>query len=221
MDARHYLTCLWPGMAELWWRGRLAALPTAITFAVAVNLVLITRFLYPEWLSGLLVRLAFWVGVVAWLVWVIRSIRELPELIAPRLVSDQPDRWPEARSAYLAGSWSEAEGLLSDVLAVEPRDPPALLLLAGVYRHTARLNAAEELLEQISRLEAADPWWLEREAECRRLERDRGDSKGVTAGDVEGRGDEEESRERSAEPAGASADRSSAADLTEATAGSP
>lgn len=173
MDARYYLTCLWPGMAELWWRGRVAALPAAIAFTVAINLGLVTRFLYPEWLSGILVRVACWVGLIAWGVWVVRSVKELPELIAPRTVSEDPDVFPEARAAYMAGNWHEAEGMLSDVLAVEPRDPPALLLLAGVYRHTGRFDAAEQLLEQIARVEAADGWWLERESEQRRLERAR------------------------------------------------
>ena len=48
--------------------------------------------------------------------------------------------FPQARTAYLRGDWAEAEGLLTDVLAIEPRDPPALLLLTGVYRHTGRLG---------------------------------------------------------------------------------
>lgn len=148
-------------------------MPLAVAFALAVNLLLITRFLYPEWLSGILVRLACWVGLAAWLFWVIRSVRELPELLQPRRVSDQPDRFPEARAAYLRGDWNEAEGLLADVLAIEARDPPALLLMAGVYRHTERWDAAERLLEEIGRLEAADSWSLELEMEHNRLRRQR------------------------------------------------
>ena len=192
MHARHYLTCLWPGMAELWWRGQIAALPTAIAFTTAVNLALLTRFIYPEWLSGLLVRLACCVGFVAWVVWVVRSVKELPELIAPRSVSDQPDHLPEAHAAYLAGKWYEAEGLLSDLLGVEPRDPPALLLLAGVYRHTGRFDAAEQVLQQLSRIEVADGWWLEREAEERRLERARAAAIENTGPDHENTGPDHE-----------------------------
>ena len=151
-------------------------MPLALAFALAVNLLLITRFLYPEWLSGILVRLACWVGLGAWLFWVLRSVKELPELLQPRAVSDQPDRFPEARCAYLRGEWEEAEGVLAEVLAIESRDPPALLLLAGVYRHTERWEAAERLLEEIGRLEAADAWWLELEMEWKRLRRQAPDS---------------------------------------------
>jgi hypothetical protein len=169
MEARYYVTCLWPGLAELWWRGRLSALPTAIAFAFALNLLLVARYLYPDWMAGGLVSMAFWIGILAWISYVVHSTRELPSLIAPRSVSDQPDRFPEARVAYLRGEWTEAERLLLDVLAIEPRDPPALLLLTGVYRHTGRLDAAEVLLNEITTLEIADSWFIEVEAETQRL----------------------------------------------------
>lgn len=172
MEMRHYATCLWPGLAELWWRGRLSALSTAIPFAIAINLYLVTRFIYPNWISPGLVSMAFWIGLFAWLFCVVRSVRELPVLLTPRFVSDQPDPFPEAREAYLRGNWTEAEKLLTDVLAIEPRDPPALLLLSGVLRHTDRLESAETLLEQISRLEVADSWSLEVQAEGKRLKRE-------------------------------------------------
>lgn len=171
MDSRYYATCLWPGLAEIWWRGRLSGLPAAIAFTLALNLLLVTRYLYPQWIAGGLVTMGFWIGIIAWVFAVVRGIREVPALIAPRQVSQEPDRFPEARSAYLAGNWAAAEGLLTEVLAIEPRDPPALLLLTGVYRHTGRLEAAQVLLDEIVKLEVADGWFLETQAEARRLER--------------------------------------------------
>ncbi len=174
MDRKLYLSCLWPGLPELWWRGRLGALPTAIAFAAAVNFLLVARFLYPEWLTLILVRMAGWVGVAVWLFCVLRSIRDMPALLNPRQASDQPDRFQDAHRAYLRAQWPEAESLLADCLSVENRDPPALLLLAGVYRHTGRAEAAERLLEEIRLTEAADRWWLEIAAEEKRLQRDRG-----------------------------------------------
>ena len=171
METRYYLTCLWPGLAELWWRGRLSAIPTTMAFALALNLLLVTRYLYPEWMSSGLVTMAFWVGIVVWGFCVVRAVRELPLLIAPRRVSDDPDRFPEAHAAYLRGEWRAAEKSLTEVLAIEPRDPPALLLLAGVFRHTDRLEAAELLLTELRRLEVADHWWLEVDAETRRWRR--------------------------------------------------
>lgn len=173
MNRKLYLTCLWPGLPELWWRGRLASLPTALAFATGLNLMLVAKFIYPEWLSIGLVRLAGWLGLAAWVYLSVKSISALPSLLSPRAASKTPDRFTDAHLAYLRGQWLEAEACLTDCLTVENRDPPALLLLAGVYRHTRRWDAAERLIDEIRLTEAADRWWLEVETERKRLERDR------------------------------------------------
>lgn len=206
IETRHYLTCLWPGLSELWWRGRLSALPAAIVFAVAINLLLVVRFLYPGWLSGWLVMLACWVGAAAWVFYVIRSVKELPKMLAPREVSDKPDHFQDAQFAYLRGEWEESEQLLMEVLAIEPRDPPALLLLSSVYRHTERSDMGHLLLRELSRLEIGDTWALEIEAEMTRIERDQDSSD-----DDETEDSEEESNQDKTEKHG-----ESTADLTAA-----
>lgn len=172
IQAKHYWTCLWPGMSELWWRGRLSALPAAIAFGAVVNALLIAKFIYPGWLSGALVMLACWIVAAAWVVLTIRSIRELPLLLSPRQVSNQPDRFAEAQVAYLTGNYALAEEALTSGLKIEPRDPPALLMLAAVYRHTGRLHAADVLLAETQKLEVAERWSLEWSAERSRLDRD-------------------------------------------------
>jgi len=172
LQPKHYLTCLWPGMAELWWRGRLSALPAAIAFAGVLNALLIAKFMYVDWLSGGLVMLACWVVIAAWLVLAVRSIRELPQLLTPRLASDEPDRFAEAQVAFLRGDYPTAEDYLTACLSIEPRDPPALLMLSAVYRHTERLHASEVLLSEIRKLEVAQKWDLEFQTEEARLERD-------------------------------------------------
>lgn len=172
MDRKLYFSCLCPGLPELWYRGRLSALPQAIAFTAAINFLLIAKFVYPEWLASGLVRMAGWVGLAVWLYCVVRGLREMPALLFPRSASDQPDRFHDAHQAYLRGDWGEAESQLALCLGVENRDPPALILLAGVYRHTARFEAAERLIEEIRLTEAADRWWLEVAAEEKRLRRD-------------------------------------------------
>lgn len=172
IQPKHYLTCLWPGLAELWWRGRVSALPAAIAFAAIVNALLIAKFVYSDWLSGGLVQLACWVVAAAWLVLTIRSIRELPLLLTPRRASEKSDPFPEAQIAFLRADYAEAERLLNETLAIEPRDPPALLMLSAIYRHTGRLQASHLLLGEVRKLEVADRWELEFTAEQARLQRD-------------------------------------------------
>jgi hypothetical protein len=171
MDFRNYLTCLWPGLSELWWRGRLSALPLAIGFAIGLNSLLVLKYLFPTWLDPMLVRSAWWVGLVIWFCLTVKSIRELPALLHPRAVAEQPDRFVEAQTAYLRADWEAAERLLLGILAIEPRDPPALLLLSGLYRHTARWPSAAALIDEMRRLEAADRWQIEIDAEAARITR--------------------------------------------------
>ncbi|TWT74948.1 hypothetical protein [Allorhodopirellula solitaria] len=172
IQPKHYLTCLWPGMAELWWRGRVSALPTAVAFAAVVNALLVAKFIYSDWLSGGLVMLACWVVAAAWVVLTVRSIRELPLLLTPRRASAEPDPFPQAQLAYLQADYAEAEKLLNETLAIEPRDPPALLLLSSIYRHSGRLHASQLLLAEVRKLEVAEQWELEFAAEQARLQRD-------------------------------------------------
>lgn len=172
MDIRNYSTCLWPGLSELWWRGRLSALPLAIGFAFGLNALLVLKYFYPTWLDPMLVRSAWWVGVVAWVCWTIKSVKELPALIAPRTVTEQPDRFVEAQASYLRADWDSAEPLLLGILGIEPRDPPALLMLSGLYRHTGRLENAALLVDELRRLEVADHWQIEIDAEADRIVRD-------------------------------------------------
>ena len=171
MPRHYYLTCLWPGLPEIWFRGQLGSLPIAIGFAVALNAVLVSRHIYPEMLPAALASMAFWIGGALWVLCGIHAARELPMLVCPRQVVDTPDRFEEAHAAYLAGQYERAEEAINDVLSIEPRDPPALLMLVGIFRHTDRLENAALLLDEIRRTEAADRWFLEVNLEQKRLDR--------------------------------------------------
>jgi hypothetical protein len=171
MDPTRYFVCLWPGLPELWYRGRWSALFPAICFAIVINFLVVARFIYPEWLVPALSKLACWVGLAVWAVLIVRAVGRLPGLLHPRSISEQPDRYGEAREQYLRGELGQTEALLAGCLEVDHRDSPALLMLAGVYRQTGRWEAAENTLRTLDRLETADGWWLERAAELKKLER--------------------------------------------------
>ena len=173
MPLSHYLCCFWPGLPELWFRGRWTGLPSAIAFAIALNLLLVARFIYPQWLEPLFVRTFFWGLVAVWLLVFFRAVRGLPLMLAPREALGVEDQYDAARSEYLKGHWYEAEALLAECLDVDERDAPALLLLASVYRQTQRFDAAARTLAELDTLETADYWWLERDIEQRRLENSR------------------------------------------------
>ncbi len=130
------------------------------------------KFIYPEWLTYTFVRALGWLGMITWCVCTFKNIRELPTLLHPRKASKAPDRFNDARLAYLRTDWVRAEALLQECLAIEERDPPALLMLAAVYRQTNRFESCRVCIEKLRTTEVADRWWLEVDAEERRLQRD-------------------------------------------------
>lgn len=219
MDNRNYLTCLWPGLPELWWRGRLSALPLAVGFAIGLNALLLLRFIYPYWLDPFLVRAACWLGLIGWAVWTIKSFKELPALLAPRAVTEEPDRFAEAQIEYLRARWDQAESLLLGILSIEPRDPPALLLLSGVYRHTQRVDSASLLMEELRRLEISDTWQIEIDAELSRIQRaleSKNHPKGSELAGADGTSDEPSDRPSRESSPGSSENNPLAADMTAA-----
>lgn len=170
MPLSYYICCLWPGLPELWFRGKWTGVPTAIAFAIVLNVLLVARFIYPHWLEPVMVRVVFWGFVGIWLYLSIRAIRSLPTMLTPRLVSKKEDPFDRARSEYLKCRWYEAEALLIECLEIDSRDALALLLLASVYRQTDRLEAAQQTLDSLTSLETGDAWWMEIEIEQQRLQ---------------------------------------------------
>ncbi len=97
-----------------------------------------------------------------------------------------------AQTEYLKGNWIEAEAILRKLLRRSPRDVEALLLLATMQRRTGRFDQARQQLQQMSRLDAAQPWHVEirdqrellrRKTEQQRLEEI--EETGEAAADVE------------------------------------
>ena len=170
MDTSRYAICLWPGLPELWHRGKWSGLPAAVVFAGSLNFLLVARFIYPEWLQPSLVKIACWVAVGVWIMVVARTINRLPQLLHPRIAAGTPDRYPQAHQMYLRSQWHECEAILAEMLEIDSRDCPALLMLAAVYRKTERWEAARMALESLGRLETADAWWQERDLEFKRLQ---------------------------------------------------
>jgi hypothetical protein len=172
MCALSWTTCLWPGLAALWLRGRWGGLVTAIAFGLLLNFALLTTFApreMPVVPTGTATPAAAWVVVLGfWIVGLWLGRREL----TPAKVSIDPqiDAWfREAQTEYLKGHWIEAETLLAKLLAKQPEDVEGQLLLATVQRRTGRLAAAHSTLSQLSQVESAARWALEIHTEQRRI----------------------------------------------------
>jgi hypothetical protein len=151
------VTCFWPGLSRLWLRGDWSSLAAAVAFGAAVNLVLVSSFVWPEWLPVPLVTLGWLTVMGVWCFSAIRSYRSLPELSDTTGVDDR-GLFLQAQDEYLKGHWFEAESLLQQVVRGSPRDVDAHLMLATLFRHTRRIDEAHERLRQLERLDGAERW---------------------------------------------------------------
>lgn len=169
MRVSYWLTCLWPGLPRLWWRGDWRALLTAISFAFVLNVWLAAVALWPEWLppegvaAGWCTLLGVWVAFV-WSGW--RSREQVRQSLSAR---GPEDLFIRAQQEYLQRHWFEAESLLGQLITEHHRDVDAHLMLATLYRHTQRGERAREALDQLERMEGAEKWAFEIAQERRRL----------------------------------------------------
>lgn len=169
-------TYLWPGLSPLCRHGSWSALGVAVGFAALLNLAITTSLVWTE-LAAPGVRNGVWVVVavfwVASAAWAFRGDRRH----APGRKGDShQDPMAPALDHYLKGNWFEAERILDRLLARNPRDLEAGLMLATMFRHTGRYEEAAGHLDRIERFDGCQKWELEirRERELLNATRGRG-----------------------------------------------
>lgn len=120
-----------------------------------------------------------------WLYGLVQSYRQLPKMrITPVSERVQPDTesgeerasanlFSEAQREYMKKNWYEAETLLLELLNYCDTDIEARLMLAALYRHTGRLEEAEQQLERVSRSDGASEWNYENDHQREQIRQDR------------------------------------------------
>jgi hypothetical protein len=171
MQAMSRITCLWPGLPQLWWRGGWRPLLSAAGFAVLLNIGLAATFVWTEWSPTWLLGVG-WLGIgLFWAISVGLGSRALPGLLGTTPDIAVEDLFRQAQTEYLSKDWFEAEKLLQQVLGRSEHDADARLLLATLYRHTGRSDEARQCLTRLECMDKADRWTLEIARERRLLER--------------------------------------------------
>jgi hypothetical protein len=176
MRALLILAAVWPGLLQAWLLGRWRGLSLAVAFAAALNLALITTFVWPEWPLRSLPDLA---ATTAWVLvlglWIIgfRGVRSDWRLICPPQAApatpEQSEWFRDAQIYYLKGHWIEAEAVITRLLNRQPADVEAKLLLASIQRRTERLTPARQTLIELTEQPAACRWHYEITAELKQL----------------------------------------------------
>jgi hypothetical protein len=158
MAVFRYLTLVWPGLPWLWLRGSRSGLVLALAFALAIDVGLLTTFIWPE-LVGLGFTIALWTAISAiWLVSTASAASALPRPV-PRARTEAADAlFARARDAYLARDWVAAQTHLHELLAMAPTDGEAQLLWATLLRRVGRHAESREALAQLSRSDSGRRW---------------------------------------------------------------
>lgn len=165
------LVYAWPGLARLWSEGAWSGICLAIGFALLFNLCLICTFVWGDLIpNGYRVLLGAATSLYWMLGWV-DSHRFLGNQSLVPVGQRQLDLFLAARGEYLRGEWEKSEELLSRILANDPRDVEARLMLATLMRHCGRIDEAREHLRRLQRLERAGYWNMEIEREWIALRR--------------------------------------------------
>jgi tetratricopeptide (TPR) repeat protein len=170
MHSSPYIICLWPGLPRLWIRGDWVALAIAVTFGAALNLVLVSSFIWPELLPPSFNLIGWLILGTVWLASVLQAYRSLPHLREPPRVDDR-GLFIQAQAEYLKGHWFEAETLLRQLLRYCSRDVDVLLMLATLYRRTGRYDEAAKQLDRLDRLDESPKWCWEIAQERETLKR--------------------------------------------------
>jgi hypothetical protein len=158
MSALRYLTLAWPGLPWLWLRGSRAGLVLALAFAVALDVGIVTTFIWPD-LVELPVTFAVWAGVcVIWLASTVSAAAAFPPRLGWPAAEDVDPIFVQARNAYLARDWLTAETRLRDLLRLAPTDGEAQLLFATLLRRVGRLAEAQDALEKLSASDTGARW---------------------------------------------------------------
>lgn len=171
MQGSSLVTCLWPGLPRLWWRGDWRALLTAIGFTAALNFCLVTSFLWPQSLPSAIVVVGWAVILVFWAASAWQGRRYLPEVYRNAGGTDHEDLFIRAQAEYLKGHWYEAETLCRELLRQSDDDVDTRLMLASLCRHTRRFDEARKELRRLGQTDGGEKWALEVARERELLER--------------------------------------------------
>jgi tetratricopeptide (TPR) repeat protein len=169
MHALRYLTLVWPGLPWLWLRGSLSGLFLAMAFAVSVDMAILATFIWPG-LVELPFTLGLWTAVAAlWLISTVSAAAAFPPAIAAPRRDEADALFAQARDAYLARDWVQAEARLQELLTIAPTDGEAQFLHASLLRRNGRTLDAKKALEKLARSDSGAPWRHEIAAELDRL----------------------------------------------------
>jgi hypothetical protein len=126
-----------------------------------LNLCIVSTWGWTEVLENP-VRATAWLVTLGFWGWGIVGNRRFMQAVAySSAQAAGGDLFPAAQREYLRGNWLETERLVSELLARNPSDIEAQLLLIALLRQTDNPVAALEQLDAAQRMTGCERWRLE------------------------------------------------------------
>ncbi len=163
----------WPGLQPLWHRGDFHSLLVSLLFSWIFAIAWLATFVWPEWLTVFFSP--HWLAQIAlsslWIFVVASSLLSAIGAICPLFgnegigASERQTNLVEAQELYLQASYFEAERLVKKNSLGQNDDIESSLLWIAILRRTRRIPQALELISNVSKLDAAAPWFRELQSE--------------------------------------------------------
>jgi len=161
---------LWPGMPPAWDGGLWLGLAAAVGFAAAVEILLLTGWVWSEMVGRTVFGCLSLATGGGWLVGIVANRRWLARRATIAERNPAEDLFPAALAEYLQANWFAAEQKCRDLIRRRNDDVDARLLLATLLRHTDRRTEARTELDALAKLDGAAKWALEMTHERRLLD---------------------------------------------------
>ena len=169
MSVARWMSCLWPGLPQLWRQGSWVGLAVALGWGLLANWLLAATFVWTE-IAPTLVTQAGWAALACgWIAGIVLAVRWYWRLDDATGQERSTDLLREAQIEYLRGNWLVARAKLEEILSANSADVEAQLMIASLYRHTGRKSKAGEHLRWLERLAASRTWEHEIQSEWQLL----------------------------------------------------
>ncbi len=160
----------WPGLAQIWSGQEVLGLLLGLVFASALNLAIVSRWIWYEALahgwSDFLATLAVvsWFASLGYTIWWVGLCHpERHRLEIERL-------FREAHEAYLQGRWMDSKSRIERILTWDEADADALMQLGSLFLRTHQPSLARHTFQQCLESKGGVKWRWEIQTALARLD---------------------------------------------------
>ena len=161
---------LWPGLAQIWSGQEILGLILACLFACALNLAIVSRWIWTDAFPHAWPDFFLALTIVAWLASLAYTLWWIGFCHPERHRHEIEVLFREAHEAYLQGRWTDARRGIERILTLDESDADALMQLGSIYSRINQPVLARQTFRQCLELHGGLKWRWEIETALARLD---------------------------------------------------